>query len=231
MNETLDPRPAVVTMTYEYIPGMPANFTTVYPVWLDIAPCDAGSLEPAYANTTFNYTGIPWTSPIEGEILLTGGHIHDGGVNIEIFQNEKMICNSSTLYGMTPGYVESISSMPMSMTMNMSMGIDNVHISNMSTCSDVGTLHQGDNLTVQAFYNTNLHAPMMGANGTLEPIMGIALVYVANGTAANATSSNSTSTTGGSMFATSSGSASVLTNGLGLAAILALSGTGLLWGL
>jgi hypothetical protein len=123
---------------------------------------------------------------------------------------------------MTPRYVESISLMP------MSMGIDNVHISNMSTCSDVGTLHKGDNLTVQAFYDTNLRAPMMGANGTLEPIMGIALVYIANGTAANATSSNSTSITGGSMSAPSSGGASVLRSGLGLAAIVALSATRLL---
>jgi hypothetical protein len=231
MNEILEPTPAVVTVTYEYIPGIPANFSTVYPIWLDIAPCADASLMPAYANTTFNYTSMPYTSPVEGEILGIGGHIHDGGTNIEIFQNKKMICNSTALYGMTPGYVEPMSLMSMgSMSMNMSgmnVGIDNVHISNMSTCYDVGMLNKGDNLTVQAFYNTNLHAPMLGTNGTLEPIMGISLVYVANGTAPNATMTNSSL----SMSGVTGGAASVRISGLGIAVMLAVSGILLLWGL
>jgi hypothetical protein len=51
----------------------------------------------------------------------------------------------------------------------------------MSACGeDVGRVQAGDTWSVTAHYNTKMHEPMVNADGSLEPIMGIALVYVAD---------------------------------------------------
>jgi len=60
MNETEDPRPAVVTITYEYIAGNPQGFTQVTPIWLDVSNnCTGDSEVPALNNTAFSYTTNP----------------------------------------------------------------------------------------------------------------------------------------------------------------------------
>jgi hypothetical protein len=80
----------------------------------------------------------------------------------------------------------------------MEMGMDTIHVSNMSHCANVGYLNRGDTLAVQAFYNTTMYAPMMGPNNTLEPVMGIAIVYVIS----NGSSTTSSVSTSGSSRST-----------------------------
>jgi hypothetical protein len=45
-------------------------------------------------------------------------------------------------------------------------------------CFDVGKYGLGDRLSIEAFYNMSLHAPMMRGNGTYETVMGVGLVYI-----------------------------------------------------
>ncbi|OCL08518.1 hypothetical protein AOQ84DRAFT_439525 [Glonium stellatum] len=227
MNETVEPRDAVVTITFEYIPTVPSGFNLAAPVWLDIGNCTNSDM-PAQANTTFEYSSAPWTSDITGQILDTAGHIHDGGTYIEVLQNNKMICNCSAAYGQTPGYIETT---PMNMSMmNMNMGMDMVHISSITSCFNDGTLKKGDTLGVTAHYNTSEYAPMMDNDGSLSPIMGISLLYVAIGGNSSTTPSAS-STTSGSPSSTTVGASHTATNAASRLSGAEITGLGAVLGL
>jgi hypothetical protein len=233
MNETVEPRDAVVTITFEYIPTVPSGFDLVTPVWLDIGNCTTSDM-PAQANTTFEYSSVPWTSDISGQILDVGGHIHDGGTYIEVLQNNKMICNCSAAYGQSEGYIETA---PMNMSMmNMGMGMDMVHISSIASCSNDGTLKKGDTLGVTAHYNTSEYAPMMNSDGSPAPIMGISLLYVAIGgnssttPSASGTASSTPSSTAVEASSTATNAASI-SSGAGMVGMGAILGLLVLFGM
>lgn len=180
MNETPDSRPVVVTITYEYIPSFPRHFSNVTPVWLDITGVCGGSDYPVPNDTTtFSPVSPPWIANVTGKITYVAGHIHDGGLDVEIQKNGVTICDSVATYGATPGYVEMNSSMVV-MPMNGSMyGQDTVHISNMSACHDIGHMKKGEQWGVKANYDLMQHAPMLDMDGSPSPVMGISLLYVA----------------------------------------------------
>jgi hypothetical protein len=203
MNETEDPRPAVVTITYEYIPGMPAGFDTVTPVWLDIGNCSDSDV-PAKNNTAFQYSSQTWKSTVAGKITGTGAHLHDGGTHLEVMQNGKDICNAQAIYGGSPGYVESMNGMS---GMDMSMGMDMVHVSSIGVCANVGPVDVGDEFSITAYYNTTLHSPMLNSDGSLADIMGISILYIASGNASIST--DATTVIGPTPTSTSSGMSSM----------------------
>jgi hypothetical protein len=212
MNMVDQSREAVLTVTWEYIPSVPAGFDKVKPLWLDIGGC-SGSDVPPKATEVFQYTDpAPWTSNFTGRITFMGGHLHDGGTHLTINKNNTTMCDCVAAYGQNPAYVdggsmsmgmsmsamsmrpratmsmpdmsmESGTSMPMSTSTSMAgmnMGADTIHISSISTCSNMGTIGIGDTLSITAYYNSSEHALMTNTNGTLAPIMGIAIVYVAD---------------------------------------------------
>lgn len=192
MNEIEEPRPVVVTITYEYIPNPPQSFSRVTPVWLDIGNCTDSDM-PAFNDTTFQYSmNPPWKANFAGRVTFTGGHLHDGGTHLTILQNNNTICDSVASYGLTPGYIEPAGSMNMS---GMNMGMSMMDISNMSSCENTGVVNVGDEFSVTAYYNTSEYAPMLNSDGTLAPIMGIALIYIAPGNATTTTTSNTASST------------------------------------
>jgi len=103
--------------------------------------------------------------------------------------------------GMTGMSMGTSTSMPPSASTGMAgmnMGADTVHISSMSSCSNKGTIGIGDILSITAYYNSSGHSLMTNTDGTLAPIMGIVLAYVADmnltSTAVNASGSGVTGT-------------------------------------
>ena len=191
MNENKETRDVVPTITYEFIPIVPPAFNKVATVWLDIGGCD-GSEMPA-KNGTFEYSMEPaWKANFSGRITTMITHLHDGGTHLEVKQNNKTICDSMAAYGQSAGYNESMNSgMDMS---GMDMGMAMTHISSMTTCDMIGQVNVDDEWSVTAHYNMTAYTPMMSSNGTLEPIMGIALFYVAKGE--NATTNGTATSTG-----------------------------------
>ena len=80
-------RDAVLTVTWEYIPSVPAGFDKVKPLWLDIGGCGSSDV-PAKPNQAFQYTDPnPWTSNFTGRITTMGGHLHDGGTHLTVKKN------------------------------------------------------------------------------------------------------------------------------------------------
>ena len=177
MNMTPEPLDAVLTLTYEYIPlsqlDRDSQFSATTPLWLDIGGCKGGSDKPAKPNTTFSYDCPTWKSTVSGEIVFVGAHLHDGGTHLAIRRNDEIICDSVATYGGDPAYVSPpMVGMP---------GTEMEHISYQSACPNVGALSVGDTMNITAYYDTARRAPMVGNDGSLEPIMGISIVYVNTG--------------------------------------------------
>jgi len=150
----------LLSVIWEYIPSIPSGFKEVTPYWLDIGGC-SDSRKPAKAGSEFSYSSPNLTSNFKGRVAFIGGHLHDGGTMLEVFRNDKTVCVN------TPGY----SSVEVAA---LTLG----HISSMTRCEDVGRVEPGDKWRLMAHYDTTQHAPMMSNDGTLEPVMGIALAYV-----------------------------------------------------
>jgi hypothetical protein len=200
MNMHDEPRAAYITMTFEFIRGMPAGFSQTQSLWLDIGGCHSSEL-PAKPDAHFDYSSPEWSVPrgVGGKVTYVAGHLHDGGTRLEVSRNGDVVCVSKAEYGrggrvgdqgldaesMVAGGLsrrrghESEHGDPAHGVPGMNMS--SMHISRMSACEeDVGRVQAGDTWSVTAHYNTKMHGPMVNADGSLEPIMGIALVYVAD---------------------------------------------------
>jgi hypothetical protein len=147
------------SMTWEYIPKTPKDFAQATPYWLDIGGCESSDL-PAQDDTQFEYSSPPVQSDFHAEIVFIGGHLHDGGTRLEVLKDDIPICSSYASYS-------AASPLPN----------HGSHISAMQSCHNVGTAAPGQQWSVRAHYNTAKHPPMKSNDGSLEPVMGIALVY------------------------------------------------------
>jgi hypothetical protein len=184
MNETPKNLSAVVTVDYEFIPAnpFPPSFQNLTSVWLDVGGCRNSDVQ-AQPNTRFTLdTPTSWIAPDNlfaqsiGHIIFAEGHLHDGGTHLEIRRNENdIICNSSATYGATPGFVDH----------------EMEHISNMTSCGvdepsvEDNVVRRGDKFDLSAHYDMISHKGMLEADGTVAPVMGIAIIYMAPGDAAS----------------------------------------------
>jgi hypothetical protein len=165
MNERKTEQTAALTVTYEYIPYMPQDFSLVTPIWLDIGGCQSEVHIPP-TRFSYEYAGPVWNSSINGHVATVVSHLHDGGVKIRVQRDGEDVCVSEAEYGMV------------SNSGSHKHGAEMSHITNMSECHDVGRMRIGEEWAVKAQYDTGKHEPMFDGNGNPEPIMGIAMVYV-----------------------------------------------------
>src|ERR1700761_7302816 len=99
-----------LTLTYDYVEGIPSAYKDARVVWMSIGPnrCGGSAKNPfGTTNVTatqqplksvFSEYSFPWTSPHDGWVFGGNGHVHDGGVSIEIFKNDQVICTSVPHY-------------------------------------------------------------------------------------------------------------------------------------
>lgn len=159
MNMMEDAAEVLFSMVWEYIPSIPAHFEQALPVWLDVTGC-GGSEVPAKPHEVFTYSSPPVKSDFNGNAVLIAGHVHDGGTHIDVVRNDLVICQTQA------SYRDDTSS---------------AHIDTIDTCINAGRISKGDEWSITAHYDTTLHAPMASNEGSLEPVMGIALAYVTLG--------------------------------------------------
>jgi hypothetical protein len=88
-----------MTMYYDYVEDHPAGWDEMKPVWFDVNQCGTSEVSGGTAGSNFKVTSSPWTASFEGEVMGVGGHIHDGGINLEVVTNGQIACNSSAWYG------------------------------------------------------------------------------------------------------------------------------------
>jgi hypothetical protein len=185
-----------MTLTYEYLPGKHPDFKQGKTVWMSIGPlpsCPGTKVKASWGPSNLTLTQQPkvmkfsehstfWQAPKDGWILGTGGHQHDGGTGVYVFQNDKIICDSA------PHYVNSTGSSHGGMGMRKRQlnggdykNSDIAHIEKQSPCNfkDGIVLKKDDTMHIQANYDFTLHPGMKNKNGQLDEIMGIVGTLVA----------------------------------------------------
>jgi len=99
MNMNPGAKTVYLVMYYDYVDGHPNNFKQLKPVWFDVAQCGISEVSGRTAGSKFDIRATPWIANFNGEILEAGGHIHDGGVAIDLIVDGKTVCNSRAVYG------------------------------------------------------------------------------------------------------------------------------------
>jgi len=163
MNMRHEKQKIVFTTTYEFSLVVPKHADLVEPLWLDVGGCGTADV-PSEPNASFNFSSPSWTSNMSGRMVFAAGHLHDGGTHLQLLKNGDVVCETTPTYH--------------NFSSHMSSGQEE-HIKSVSVCSDFAETHPGDDWTIKAFYNTSLHVPMQRMDGSLEPVMGISLVYIA----------------------------------------------------
>jgi hypothetical protein len=101
-----------VTVTYDIVEGPRPDYVQSRFIWKSLSTttagvCTTGPNPFGPTNLTgdmqpmarkFSEHSLPITANLDGVILATGGHMHDGGLGIDILQNDKVICTSTAKY-------------------------------------------------------------------------------------------------------------------------------------
>jgi hypothetical protein len=180
MNELPMMRDAVMTVDYEFIPGIPEGFEAVDTVWLDVGGCLDSEVPPT-SNTTSEYTMTPaWKATNDGIVLGIGSHLHDGGTHLAISKNGQLVCDNTATYGATPGYIDPNMMPGMNMSNMPDMSMTMMHISNITACymPENGEVKAGDEFNIKAYYDMTKHMGMLEGDGKMSPIMGISVMYI-----------------------------------------------------
>ncbi|ERS98074.1 uncharacterized protein SPSK_06397 [Sporothrix schenckii 1099-18] len=199
-------RDVYVTTTWDYVQAPSSSNTTktggaaaaerwapAVPVWLDIdGDCgtylNGSEVAVPPGDAVFSYSSPqPW-HPQSGaggaaknySVLVSASHLHDGALQLDIAKNGATVCEGVATYGGTPEYVSQVPGPDMPGMPGMSMGpVPLTHISAIHKCYDVGTTSSSDAWSITAHYNFTAHPGLETTNGLAKPIMGIALLFLA----------------------------------------------------
>jgi len=172
-NELNVPKDVQYVIDWEFVPGKPANWGNVRGIWMDAAPCSAvmSDIDPPKDKLKFKLEGDDWTSSVNGILLNTVGHMHDGGVQVQILQNGNAVCKSNAVYDAKPEYIPSPKALDLGAA-KMS------HISSYTPCNGIGEIKKGDKLSLTASYDFDTHKPGLNKVGAESDVMGVAMLFV-----------------------------------------------------
>jgi len=195
MNMNMQDKTVYMTMTYDIIDGpLPSGWRDMKVVWFDAAQCGTSEVRPPKQSGQFSISSGKWKPNFDGEVIGTGGHVHDGGVNIKVFYNQgKALCTSSAGYAEKKEYITNGGDKPAAS--GHTHGVASKHISSMGQCYlardgkiktegswdglPIKTLSKDQSWYVSALYDYDKHEGNKNGKGTQDEIMAIALMYVA----------------------------------------------------
>jgi len=173
MNENMQDKVVYLTITFDLVPGLPADYDDMRPVWFDVAQCLTSEWPPPYNSGNYTVPSKIWTADFDGDIISAGGHLHDGGQRVILEVDGKLACNSEASYGGSPEYVQQKA---------MHTGSATEHISKMTLCVKdkfkVKKLVKGQQWKLRAEYDYNKNKGMMHGDGKQSTVMGIAIMFV-----------------------------------------------------
>jgi hypothetical protein len=131
MNMNMQDQVVYITMVYDFIDGpLPTNWENVKGIWLDANQCGTSEVQPLSETGAFTIQSEPWQPNMEGKVISAMGHLHDGGVEIDILATgNNSLCMAKARYSEKPEYIYR----------GISMGGDKVakdHISSMPGCEN-----------------------------------------------------------------------------------------------
>jgi hypothetical protein len=179
------------TISYDIVEGVPKEYESAHIVWLavgtqenpSIISCRSGENPFGTTNLTkidqptvkvFSEHSQLWHSDKSGTILQAGGHLHDGGLDVMLFKNHELFCDSVAKYA---NGAASHHHGKRQIDGGAEYSNEQLqHIESVETCKFPGgvPLEKGDVLHIQANYNFDQHKGMKNAEGKLDQIMGMA---------------------------------------------------------
>jgi hypothetical protein len=172
-------------MYYDILEGpMPAGWDDIKVVWFDANQCGTSEVFPPKQSGSFMVTTRTWKPNFEGKLLGVGGHIHDGGVDVQVnYAPGKQLCNSVAAYAESKEYVtQNMAGMGAGGHGGHADGLAKNHISSMTACYipklPITRLSKDQSWQVVAHYDYDKFAGNK-ENGKQSEIMAIALMYVA----------------------------------------------------
>ncbi|KAE9971855.1 hypothetical protein EG328_005336 [Venturia inaequalis] len=196
-----------LAMTFDYLEGHDPAYKDGKVIWMSIGPARCGeNVENPFGRSNMTITAkptqqkfeehsIPWKAKKNGFLLGSNSHIHDGGIQTEIFQNDKVICRSIPKY--SASIMGGMGSMPgghSKRSIDIPSGGErlevrsrrirrqeaknsSLHIESLEGCIFAGNeipFKKGDSLYLRVDYDFNKYPGMRNSNGELEEIMGLA---------------------------------------------------------
>jgi len=176
MNENKKEMPVYMTITYEYLPYQTAKslgFKNVKALWLDVTGACGISFDFPRGKQ-FTLKMKPWTVNFDnGVVAGTGGHLHDGGVDVKAYINNNLYCDSTATYGSDPRYIQKSTK---GMGGQAKTGMQ--HISHMKDCHHPVAIKKGDKIYITAKYDLVEHPAMTTNKGGTDEVMGISVMFV-----------------------------------------------------
>jgi len=97
MTESTESKSLTLEITYEHVPKTAAGYKAAAMYWLTIG-------EPAAKDGVYKFNSIPSISGYNGKLLYAIGHMHDGGTDMRLYVNSKLVCKSVMHYNSRDGY-------------------------------------------------------------------------------------------------------------------------------
>jgi hypothetical protein len=173
MNQNMEDKNVYLTITYDVVDGHPFK-DDLKCVWFDIRQCGSSEVNPPKGQNKFT-VDYSWKSTINGQVIGSIGHLHDGGENITLTVDGKNTCNNLARYGTKPEYVQKTA-------MGHHSGGALTHISELPACYGsqfpLKEMKAGQNWTIAANYDFNQNMGMKHEDGDWDSVMGIGIMYV-----------------------------------------------------
>jgi hypothetical protein len=175
MSESPKPITLYTTMLFEYVPKSMPGYKPAKLVWVDVTNC-AKTSDFAPSTGVYQKESQGFKMNHDGDLLFGTGHMHDGGVHVELLVNGKVSCTSKQIYANRRGhYTEPTDDNIIIKGLSMPAGS---HISDVAVCKDWSTVKKGDVLSVKGYFDGNTHMQMMNGRGTLEDQMGLMWTFI-----------------------------------------------------
>jgi len=137
-----------ISAEMEFLPSNFADYIDTRQHRVDPGLCggpDGAQIHPPKGVSKFSVNSTGIIAARDGYIVNMRGHLHDGGVNLILKINDKIVCNSQTTYG-GPGHVGKTSDGKVWET-----------IQKTSSCDDPVKIKKGDKVYMEANYDLDLH--------------------------------------------------------------------------
>jgi hypothetical protein len=174
MNMSMDDQIVYVTQTYDIVDGpLPAGWKDVKTIFLDVKSCRDSEVHPP-GPPQFTLESKPWTPNFEGKIVEVGGHVHDGGIHVDIMANpNETLCRSAANYSERPEFL----------WRGMVMGDSKIakdHVSSMAGCETKRgwDLKRDQKYIIKAQYDFSQRTGNE-EDGKYSSVMGVAMMIVA----------------------------------------------------
>jgi hypothetical protein len=174
MNMSMEDQVVYVTQTYDIIDGpLPTGWKDVKTVFLDVKSCRDSEVHPP-GPPQFTLESEPWTPNILGKIVEVGGHVHDGGLHVDIMASPtEQLCRSAAKYSEKPEFLWRGTAMSGSV-------IAKDHVSSMAGCETKQgwDLKEDQKWVIKAQYDFS-QRPGNQEDGEYSSVMGVAMMLVA----------------------------------------------------